>query len=87
MELDAKIVHHADFGIFVELEEGVEGLVHISELSADITSDCYEVGKAIKVEVISIDPHEQKIGLAEAGELPEGEVRRPAPQQTSSATR
>ena len=85
-ELDAKIVHHADFGIFVELEEGVEGLVHISELTSDITSDCYEVGKSLKVEVISIDPHEQKIGLAEAGEAPEGEVRSPAPQQSASAT-
>jgi len=63
--LEGKIVHHADFGIFVELEEGVEGLLHISELSHDITSEVYDLGKKIAVEIISIDPHEQKIGLAE----------------------
>jgi small subunit ribosomal protein S1 len=85
-ELEGKVVHHADFGIFVELEEGVEGLVHISELSSDITSDRYEVGKTLPVEVISIDPHEQKIGLAEGGDAPEGEERRPASQQSASAT-
>jgi len=86
-ELEAKIVHHADFGIFVELEEGVEGLVHISELSSDITSDRYEVGKKLQVEVISVDPHEQKIGLAEAASgADEGESRRPAPQQSAAAT-
>ena len=63
--LEGKIVHHADFGIFVEIEEGVEGLLHISELSHDITSEVYDLGKKIAVEIISIDPHEQKIGLAE----------------------
>jgi small subunit ribosomal protein S1 len=66
--IEGKIVHHADFGIFVELEEGVEGLVHISELSSDITSEVYDIGKAIPVEIISIDPHDQKIGLAETRE-------------------
>ena len=63
--IEGKIVHHADFGLFVEMEEGVEGLVHVSEMSSDISAEAYEIGNKIKVEIISIDPHEQKIGLAE----------------------
>ncbi|MCP4870831.1 MAG: 30S ribosomal protein S1 [Proteobacteria bacterium] len=82
--LEGKVVHHADFGIFVELEEGVEGLLHISELSHDITSEIYEVNKKISIEIISIDPHDQKIGLAEHRE---GTDAPPAvEQQTASAT-
>ncbi len=81
--ISGKIVHHTDFGLFVEMEEGVEGLVHISELGSDITSDAYEPGAAIKVEIISIDPHEQKIGLAE---IRDGDGAATPVQQSASAT-
>ncbi len=82
--LEGKVVHHADFGIFVELEEGVEGLLHISELSHDITSELYDVGNKISIEIISIDPHDQKIGLAEHRDGTDAPP--PVEQQTASAT-
>ena len=65
--VEAEIVHVAEFGVFVEMEEGVEGLVHVSHLSGDLMSEAYALGAKLKVEVISVDPHEQKIGLAELG--------------------
>ncbi|HET6881291.1 MAG TPA: S1 RNA-binding domain-containing protein [Pirellulales bacterium] len=56
-----------DFGAFVELEPGVEGLVHISELShgrvfrvRDIVSE----GQKVEVKVLSIDPEQQRISLS-----------------------
>ena len=56
-----------DFGIFVYLEEGVEGLVHVSELSSkkvDNPADFSKVGESITAEIISIDPKERRIRLS-----------------------
>ncbi len=63
------LVHKVDFGIFVELEEGVEGLVHISELArgGDDWSNTYQVGQPIIAEIINIDGHDRKISLSEKG--------------------
>ncbi|MCO4747763.1 MAG: 30S ribosomal protein S1 [Proteobacteria bacterium] len=67
--IEGTVVHKADFGCFVEIEEGVEGLVHISELSADGDNwqGNYEDGKTIKAEIIHIDSHDRKISLSERG--------------------
>ncbi len=64
---DAKILKVLDFGAFVQLEEGVEGLVHVSEISDERVEDPREVlqpDQPVKVQVISIDPAERKIGLS-----------------------
>jgi len=56
-----------EFGAFVELEKGIEGLVHISELSEDHINDPHEVvkeGEQVRVEVIHLDPAERRIGLS-----------------------
>ena len=56
-----------DFGVFVRLEEGVEGLIHVSQLSTervDKPSALFKVGDAVDAEVINVDPHERKIGLS-----------------------
>ena len=61
-----KVTKLQDFGAFIELEEGVEGLIHISELSMDHIKDpgeVVEVGQEIVAEVINIDRVERKIGL------------------------
>ena len=55
-----------EFGAFIELEEGVEGLIHISELSMDHIKDpseVVEIGQEIVAEVINIDRIDRKIGL------------------------
>lgn len=64
---DVKVVKIADFGVFVELEADIEGLIHISELSTDRIAKAEDVvkeGDSIKAEIISIDRDARKIGLS-----------------------
>lgn len=56
-----------DFGVFVRIEEGVEGLIHVSQLSSERVekpSSLYKVGDEIEAEVVSIDLADRKIGLS-----------------------
>jgi small subunit ribosomal protein S1 len=65
-----KVTNVTDFGAFVELEEGIEGLVHVSEISREKIekpSDVLKVGDAVSAIVIHIDPHERRIGLSMRG--------------------
>jgi len=65
--LTGKVVRTTEFGAFVELYEGVEGLVHISELAdhrVEKSEDAVAVGQEVRVKVIKIDPVEKKIGLS-----------------------
>ena len=62
-----KVTNIADFGVFVELEPGIEGLVHISEVSSDKVEDIskvVQVGQDIQAEVLNIDQEERKISLS-----------------------
>lgn len=66
-QYDVKVVKVADFGVFVELESDVEGLIHISELSTkrvDNPEEVVKVGETIKAEVITVDQDSRKIGLS-----------------------
>lgn len=65
--IKGKITSVTDFGVFVEIEEGIEGLVHISQLSTERVekpSTLFQVGKEVEAEVIHIDPREHKMGLS-----------------------
>ncbi len=53
-----------DFGIFVEIEDGVEGLVHVSEIPKGKSLKNYNVGDEIEAKVINVIPKEKKIGLS-----------------------
>jgi small subunit ribosomal protein S1 len=56
-----------DFGVFVRIDEGVEGLIHVSQLSServDKPSSLYKVGDEVEAEVVSIDLSDRKIGLS-----------------------
>lgn len=64
---DVKVVKLADFGVFVELEADIEGLIHISELSTERINKADEFckeGDVVKAEIISIDRDARKIGLS-----------------------
>ena len=61
------ITNVTDFGLFVELEEGIEGLVHVSEISKEnIKSPVgqFKAGDRITAKVINISPKDRKIGLS-----------------------
>ncbi|HEY6880674.1 MAG TPA: 30S ribosomal protein S1, partial [Polyangiales bacterium] len=65
--LEVRVISIADFGVFVELERGVEGLIHISELAdhpVDDPSKIVKEGDIIKAEIIAIDPEERRIALS-----------------------
>ena len=56
-----------DFGAFVELEEGVEGLIHVSQLSnerVDKPSSLFKLGDVVEAEVTNVDSREKRIGLS-----------------------
>ncbi|MEZ5351295.1 MAG: S1 RNA-binding domain-containing protein [Bryobacteraceae bacterium] len=62
-----KIVRVMDFGAFVELQPGVEGLIHVSEMSwsrkQKRPADIVTVGEMVDVVVLSVKPEEKRIGL------------------------
>jgi small subunit ribosomal protein S1 len=56
-----------NFGVFVGLEDGLEGLLHISELSEDMVEnaeDVVKVGDPLEVKILRVDTDERKIGLS-----------------------
>lgn len=64
MIVDGRITGVADFGAFVEIEEGLEGLVHISELTRGRHNvPSVKAGDSVEVEVLNVNPEEKKIGL------------------------
>lgn len=63
----AKVSKVMDFGAFVRLEPGIEGLIHISELAhgrVHRTSDAVSEGQQVEVKVLSVDKEKQRIGLS-----------------------
>jgi small subunit ribosomal protein S1 len=65
--MEAEVVRVTDFGVFVELETGIEGLIHISELSEERVekpTDVINKGDAAKAMVISVDKDAKKIALS-----------------------
>ena len=65
--VNGKVSSVADFGVFVELEEGIEGLIHISQLSnerVDKPSALFKVGDRLEALVVQVDTRERRIGLS-----------------------
>ncbi|MCJ7774143.1 MAG: 30S ribosomal protein S1 [Desulfobacterales bacterium] len=68
-EITGTITNITDFGIFVELEEGIEGLIHISEISSGkekvkSPSEKYKPGDPINAKVMNLNSNERRIGLS-----------------------
>jgi small subunit ribosomal protein S1 len=66
-KIKGQVTSVPDFGVFVRIEEGVEGLIHVSQLSServDKPSSIFKVGDEVEAEVVSIDPTDRKIALS-----------------------
>ena len=82
--LEGRVTGIKPFGVFVELEPGVTGLVHISEVAAGFVeniADVLQLGQSVKVKVLSVSP-EGRIALSirkaqPAPEAPEKREERP----------
>ncbi len=62
-----KVTSLTDFGVFVELEEGIEGLIHVSELSREKVASAKEfaaIGDNLEAVVLSCDSKERRISLS-----------------------
>lgn len=62
-----KITNVTDFGVFVEVEEGIEGLVHVSEISKEKVETpvgMYKIDDTIETKVINVSAKDRKIGLS-----------------------
>ncbi|MBW6486662.1 MAG: 30S ribosomal protein S1 [Syntrophobacterales bacterium] len=65
--VNGKVTNITEFGVFVEIEEGMEGLVHISELSSKrvkSSSELFSVGDVVSAVVKNVDPKSRKIRLS-----------------------
>ena len=88
--VEGKIVHVAEFGVFIEVEEGVEGLIHVSELKAaeDGWEGVYQLGQKLSAIILSIDSHDRKVSLSEKSADDEGDDGAPyvppTPVETSA---
>jgi small subunit ribosomal protein S1 len=85
-EVEGFVTNVTDFGLFVELAPGVEGLCHISEVERrgnQPLSATFERGQRVRTRLIRIDWNEKRIGLSLRG-IPQpepGEARTAAPEQ------
>ena len=92
-----KVTKLTNFGVFVELEPGLEGLLHISELAdhkVDSPEEVVNVGDEIEVKILRVDRGERKIGLSrkkaqwsKPGEEEEGGAETAAGTATASAAK
>jgi small subunit ribosomal protein S1 len=81
-----KVTKLTNFGVFVELEPGLEGLLHISELAGgevEKAGDVVKVGDDIEVKILRVDVGERRIGLSQKqlGEARGDETERAAPDR------
>lgn len=68
MSVSGKVTNIANFGAFVELEDGVDGLIHVAELNRGKKKGVtLTVGAVVEAEVLNVDPEEKKIGLGLKG--------------------
>lgn len=65
--VSGKISRFANFGAFVELDDGIEGLCHVSELSenhVEKPEDAVQIGQSMQFKILKMDPEAKKIGLS-----------------------
>ena len=66
-EIEGTITKITNFGIFVEFDKDLEGLIHISELSEEVSGNLeekYKVGDKLKAKIVKVDNETRKIGLS-----------------------
>ena len=75
--LEGKVVQIKEYGAFVELEAGLDGLVHISEIANKRVENVFDelkIGETVSVRIMEIDPDKRRISLSIKATLPEEEL-------------
>ena len=67
LELQGKVTRIVNFGVFVELDNGIEGLIHVSEIpdcSAADLAKRFNVGDTLRCSILNVDHEGRKIALS-----------------------
>jgi small subunit ribosomal protein S1 len=82
--VNGKVTRLMDFGAFVELEPGLEGLIHVSELAPQRVwrvADIVQEGQEVKVMILSVDKEKRRISLSLKAALPREEPKAEEPEE------
>jgi small subunit ribosomal protein S1 len=88
--VDGAVTKITNFGVFVELEKDLEGLLHVSELTSrkDVSpEEIVKIGDKVKVKVLRVDPEERKIGLTLLDGAGDGTAVPAAPEEDEDLSR
>ncbi len=79
------VTNITDFGVFVEVEEGIEGLIHVSELGkkVKVPSEVYKEGDTVEAKIIHVSADERRLGLS-IKQMKEDEEKKKAKDYRSS---
>ncbi len=85
-QIEGEVTKTTQFGAFVKLKEGVQGLAHISELGENIknTEDIVKAGQSYQFRILSIDPLQHKISLSYRSAEPEMPVEPAVSKKTAA---
>lgn len=86
-QLTGTITNITDFGLFVEVEEGIEGLVHVSEMSKKkikTPKEAFSEGDTIEAKVIHVSADERRLGLSLKQQEPEKKRTAERPGQATA---
>ncbi|SUM46720.1 30S ribosomal protein S1 [Staphylococcus intermedius NCTC 11048] len=87
--VEGKVMRLASFGAFVEIGSGLQGLVHISEIShkhIGIPGEVLEPGQTVQVKILGINPEEERISLSIKAANPEEETEEASEETTQHYT-
>lgn len=82
------VTNITDFGVFVEVEEGIEGLIHVSEISGKKVkspAEMFKEGVSIEAKVIHVSAEERRLGLSIKQLKDEEEMKKPKEFRSGSA--
>jgi len=77
--INGKVVRIVSFGAFVEVEKGIDGLVHVSQIShewLENPTSVLKVGQEVEAKILSIEPEKEKMNLSIKAMLPEPETKK-----------
>ena len=80
--VEGKVARMTDFGAFVQLEDGIDALLHVSQISRDRIekpSDALSIGQEIEAKVVDLNEADKKISLSIKALLNDNEAQEEAP--------
>ena len=80
------VTNVTDFGLFVEVEEGIEGLIHVTELGKKVKSpaELYKEGDSVQAKIIHVSADERRLGLSVKQLKDDDERRKPKDYQSGN---